>query len=269
MYDKHNLSNAASTHAFLLLFLSACSFSNSVKLRVPSYQPPAWTLPLTNSLNEADLGNSNLWSNSILPRQNEVELVGEEVYYRSIVLFVERIEIMVAFKDVSLVKANISNSLRGSAPEWCKKLSNFDRNALDNDRGMSTWIQTLLLQFKICPDTTLGLLVDAAFLIADVRRRRPPSQYVKTIVRYYVGSNIVEEAKPACVHAYSVRLLQVDAVIIGYNNYFPLQRSSCPSLKLALPEARLAKVIEGYLPQTCAEKGRGRRCERDGSRSGG
>lgn len=184
-------------------------------------------------------------------------------------MFVERIEIMVAFKDVSLVKTNISNSLRGSAPEWYKKLRNFDRNALDNDRGMSTWIQTLLLQFKICPDTALGLLVDAAFLIADVRRRRPPSQYVKTIVRCYVGANIVEEAKPACVHAYSVRLLQVDAVIIGYNNYFPLQRSSCPSLKLALPEARLAKVIEGYLPQTCAEEGRGRRCERDGSRSGG
>lgn len=95
---------------------------------------------------------------------------------------------------MALVKANISNSLRGSALEWYTGLNHFDRSALNNDPMMNTWIKTLSRRFKICPFIALGLLVDERFSLADVRRRRPPAQYVKTIVRYCVGSSVVDEA---------------------------------------------------------------------------
>lgn len=68
-------------------------------------------LPLTNSWNQADLGYFDPWSDSICARQSEVEMVEEDVCYRSVILFVERIEMLVACKGVILVKANINASL--------------------------------------------------------------------------------------------------------------------------------------------------------------
>lgn len=79
--------------------------------------PPTNTTHQPSSWNQAELDYFDPWSDKICARQSEVEIVGKEVHYRSIVLFIKRIEMLVRFKGMTLVKANISNSLRGSALE--------------------------------------------------------------------------------------------------------------------------------------------------------
>ena len=43
--------------------------------------------------------------------EGEVVLVGKDVYYRNIVLFVQRLQSLVTFKEAALVKANVATSL--------------------------------------------------------------------------------------------------------------------------------------------------------------
>lgn len=75
--------------------------------------------------------------------EGEVMSVGKDVYYRNVVLFVQRLQNLVTFKRAALVKANIATSLRGSALEWyISKFSDFDRDALNNDPGVKSWINT-------------------------------------------------------------------------------------------------------------------------------
>lgn len=63
---------------------------------------------------------------------------------------------------------------------------------------MKTWTKTLLRRFRICSGIALRLLVDKRFSLADVRRRRPPAQYVKTIVHYCIGANIIDKPNQLC-----------------------------------------------------------------------
>ncbi len=48
----------------------------------------------------------------------EVVSVWKDVYYRNVVLFTQHIQNRVTFRGATLVKANISTSLRGSSTEW-------------------------------------------------------------------------------------------------------------------------------------------------------
>ena len=71
--------------------------------------------------------------------EGEIVLVGKDVYYRNVVLFVQRLQNLVTFKGAAFVKANIATSFRGSALEWYTfELSNFDRDALNNDTGVKS-----------------------------------------------------------------------------------------------------------------------------------
>lgn len=66
-------------------------------------------------------------------------MVGKNVYYRNMVLFVQYIQNLVIFKSASLVKVNIPTSLREFALEWYTfELAKFDRDALNNDSGMKS-----------------------------------------------------------------------------------------------------------------------------------
>lgn len=117
--------------------------------------------------------------------------VGKDVYYWNVVLFTQRIQNLVTFKGATLVKANIATSLRGSALEWYTlELSDFDRDALNNDPGMKSWINTLSQRFKVPTSVALGLLTDETYSLDDVQRRRPPAQYVRAIMRHEIGCNI-------------------------------------------------------------------------------
>ncbi len=121
--------------------------------------------------------------------------VGKDVYYRNVVFFVQRLQNLVTFRGATLVKANIATSLRGSALEWyTSELSDFDRNALNNDPGVKSWVNTLSHRFKVLTSVALGLLTDETYTFDDARARRPPAQYVRAIMRHGIGCNIVDVA---------------------------------------------------------------------------
>ena len=79
--------------------------------------PPA-DLPSksTESWNQADLG----YFDSHLDRvhgKGEIVLVGKDVYYINVVLFVQHLQSLIMFRGAALVKSNIATLLRGSALE--------------------------------------------------------------------------------------------------------------------------------------------------------
>ena len=117
------------------------------------------------------------------------------MYYRNVVLFVQRLQSLVTFRGAALMKANIATSLRGSALEWyTSELSDFDCDALNNDLGVKSWINTLSHRFKIPTSVALGLLTDETYSLNDARARRPPAQYVRAIMRHGIGCNIIDVA---------------------------------------------------------------------------
>ncbi len=148
----------------------------------------------TERWNQADLG----YFDPYLDRahgERKIVSVGKDVYYRNIVLFVQRLQSLVTFRDAALMKANIVTSLRGSALEWyTSEFSDFDRNALNNDLGVKSWINTLSYRFKVPTSVVLGLLTDETYSLDDARARRPPAQYVHAIMRHGIGCNIVNVA---------------------------------------------------------------------------
>ena len=148
----------------------------------------------TERWNQADLG----YFDPHLDRahgEGEVVSVGKDVYYRNVVLFVQRLQSLVTFKGAALVKANVATSLRGSVLEWyTSELSDFDRDALNNDPGVKSWINTLSHRFKVPTSVALGLLTDETYSLEDARARRPPAQYVRAIMWHGIGCNIVDVA---------------------------------------------------------------------------
>lgn len=60
-------------------------------------------------------------------KESEIMLIGKDVYYRNIVLFVQCLQSLVIFCNVTLVKANIFISFHNSALEWyTSEFNNFD-----------------------------------------------------------------------------------------------------------------------------------------------
>ena len=106
----------------------------------PKSPPAGDSLPKgsTQRWNQADLGYFNPHLDRA-HREGEIVSVGKDVYYRNVVLFLQRLQSFVIFRGASLVKANIATSLQGSALEWyISKLSDFDRDALNNDPGVKS-----------------------------------------------------------------------------------------------------------------------------------
>ena len=99
------------------------------------------------------------------------------------------------FRVAALVKENIATSLRGSALEWyTSELSDFDRNALNNDPGIKSWVNTLSHCFKVPTSVALGLLTDETYTLDDARAWWPPAQYIRAIMQHGIGCNIVDVA---------------------------------------------------------------------------
>ena len=74
------------------------------------------------------------------------------------------------------------------------ELSDFERDELNNDPGMKSWINTLSQRFKIPTSVALGPLTDDTYFLEDARRCRPPPQYTRAIMHYSIGCNIIEVA---------------------------------------------------------------------------
>ena len=125
----------------------------------------------------------------------EVVLVGKDVYYHNVVLFIQCIQNLVTFKGTTLVKNNIAISLRGSALEWyTSELSDFNCDALNNDPGVKSWINTLSHRLKVPTSVALDLLTNEAYSLNNARARRPSAQYVRAIMQHGIGCNIVDVA---------------------------------------------------------------------------
>lgn len=108
------------------------------------------------------------------------------------ILFVQRYQSFIIFRDVALVKANIVILLCSSALEWyTSELSDFDQDALNNDPGVKSWINTLSHYFKVPISVGLGLLTDKTYFLDDTQARWPSAQYLHTIMRHSIGCNIV------------------------------------------------------------------------------
>lgn len=132
--------------------------------------------------NQADLGYFKPHLNKA-HKEGEIVLVGKNVYYRNVIFFVQRLQNLVTFRDVALVKANIASSIRGSALEWYTfELSYFSRNALNNDPNVNNWINTLSHHFKVPTSIALDLVTNKTYTLDNSRARRPPIQYVRAII---------------------------------------------------------------------------------------
>ena len=122
-------------------------------------------------------------------------LVGKDVYYKNVVLFVQRLQNLVTFNGAALVKANIATSLQGSAFEWyTSELSDFDCDAFNNDPGVKSWINTFFYRFKVLTNIAFGLVTNETYSHDDVCARQSPAQYVYAIMRHGIGCNIVDIA---------------------------------------------------------------------------
>ena len=71
----------------------------------------------------------------------EIITVGKDVYYRSVMLFIERIWDMATIKGAQLVRINLNTCLCGAALAWyTSELSNLERVGLQNDEnGIEEW----------------------------------------------------------------------------------------------------------------------------------
>ena len=68
--------------------------------------------------------------------EGEVVTVGKDVYYRSVILFVERIKDLASVKGATLVRSNVNTCLRGAALTWyTAELSNLERVGLRADEN--------------------------------------------------------------------------------------------------------------------------------------
>lgn len=88
------------------------------------------------------------------------------MYYRNVVLFVQHFHNLVTFREVALVKANIATFFRGPALKWyISELSNFNRNTLNNNPGVKSWVNTLSHCFKIPTSIALGFLTNKTYIL--------------------------------------------------------------------------------------------------------
>ena len=99
------------------------------------------------------------------------------------------------FRGAVLVKANIAISLQNSALEWyTSELSNFDCDALNNNTGVKSWVNTLFHRFGVPTSVAFGLLTDETYFFNDVWARQPSAQYVRAIMEHGIGCNFVNVA---------------------------------------------------------------------------
>ena len=139
--------------------------------------PTTDSLPktLTERWNQANLG----YFDPHLDKANskdEIVLIGKDVYYRNLVLIVQRLQSLITFRDAVFVKANVATSFRDSALKWyTSKLSNFDRNALNNNPGVKNWVNTLFHRFKVPTSIALRLLTDETYFLDDAQAQWPPA----------------------------------------------------------------------------------------------
>lgn len=177
------------------------SLATSPKPKPSQYQLPSLgpnqveQQPQMERWNHADLGYFDPYLDEKVHGPGDVVSVVKDVYYRNVVLFVQRIQNLVTFKGATLVRSNIPISLYGSALEWyTSKLDNQERESLNKDADIDNWISMLSQHFKVPTSVALDFLTSKSYSLDDAQRRRPPAQYVRAIIWYGIGCNLVDIA---------------------------------------------------------------------------
>lgn len=119
-------------------------FSSFTSLSNPNTSSKA--LPSTNfqskainRWNQLDLNNFDPHLNRKVHDESKMVLVGKNIYYRNMLLFMQLIQNLAMFKDIALVKANIPTSLKRSALEWYTfELTEFNHDVLNNNPSIKS-----------------------------------------------------------------------------------------------------------------------------------
>lgn len=146
----------------------------------------------TEQWNRANLGYLDPHLNRVHGK-NEIRLVRKDVYYRNVMLFVYRLHNFVTFQGTKFINFNITTSFRGSVLEWyIFELSDLDRDALNNNSGVKSRVNTLSHRFKVPTSVALGFFTNETYTLDDAWAWQPLAQYVRAIMRYGIKCNIVD-----------------------------------------------------------------------------
>lgn len=111
--------------------------------------------------------------------KREIITVRRDIYYWSVVFFIQQIRDLVAFRKSDLVKANFSALLCNAALEcYTLELDNLECNNLRSKSSMGKWFASLTAQFKISTAMILGILVNMKYTLNDTRAYWEPAQYI-------------------------------------------------------------------------------------------
>ena len=106
--------------------------------------------------------------------------VGKELYYRLIILFIDRIVDLVTVKLAVLVKVNINIYLRRAVLSWyILELNDAKRSGLRNNTDdVNLWIKSFKRRFKILIIVALQQLTTIKYVINNIRNRNELVEYV-------------------------------------------------------------------------------------------
>ena len=123
--------------------------------------------------------------------KGKVVTVGKDVYYRLVILFIERIKDLASVKGAILVRSNINTCLRGAAlTQYTAELSNLERVGLRADENdIKEQYNTLTKRFKQATGIALSQLILEKYTLYNTRTKREPASYIQAILRYAKAAN--------------------------------------------------------------------------------
>lgn len=100
--------------------------------------------------------------------KDKIVLVGKNIYYKNIVLFVQLFQSLVIFKRAIFMKVNIATSLLSSAFKWyIFERNNFDCNILNNNPDIKSWINIFFYFFKVPTSIFFDLLTHKTYPLGN------------------------------------------------------------------------------------------------------
>ena len=140
-------------------------------------------------VNEIDPFNSHLNKSY---EEGEIVTVEKNVYYWSVMLFIECIWDMITIKRSQLVRTNLNICLCDVTLVWyISKLFNLERvDFQNNENSVKKWCQTLKNWFKKSAAVTLISLTSIKYTMTDAQNHWESSVYVQIILCHVKSVNI-------------------------------------------------------------------------------
>ena len=125
-------------------------------------------------------------------RDSEIITVEKNIYYWSVMLFIEWIQNMATIKDAQLVRINLNTYLHDASLIWyTSELFNLERVGLqNNENSVKEWCWALKNWFKKSASVVLVSLTSTKYTMTDAQSHWEPSVYVQTILHHAKSVNI-------------------------------------------------------------------------------